>query len=312
MGQVAQGQAYTWPAILRDASGALADASDLTLVLTDPTGAIVAGFPVAIPPIVHDSTGQYHYVWAVPLTATLGLYSATWSGILDVAGITVSGYDSVIVTVVPPIETAAYCTVEQVKQRQSGDTPVISGEWDATITEAIAEVSDLINEEVRTARGQGPGWSFLPGTPTTSRYTGRAGGSRLVLIDDSVAVSSVTILDAQGNASQVLTAGTDYLPYPLNGLPITGLVLTSGVWPWYQGGVQVGRTPGYANALPSNVTNATIAEVIRAIRAGQAGEDDRLGMTPYGSVVVSKALLQSTVRMCQRYRYGAGFLRGPS
>lgn len=311
MGQVAQGSSYTWPAVLRDAGGALADAADLTLVVTGPTGAVVAGFPVAVPPIVHDATGLYHYVWAVPLTAPLGLYSATWSGILDVSAVAVSGYDSVVVTEVPPIATAAYCTVEQVKQRMSGDVPVVSTAWDSVISDAIAEVSDLINEEVRNVRGQAPGWSFLPGVPVTSRYTGSAGGSSLLLIGDSVAVSSVAILDPQGNLVQTLAYGADWLPWPLNGLPITGLQLLNGVWPWYPGAVQVGRTPGYGTALPSSVTSASIAEVIRAVRAGQAGEDDRLGMTPYGSVVVSKALLQSTMRMVQRYRLGSGLLGGP-
>jgi hypothetical protein len=201
----------------------------------------------------------------------------------------------------------AYCTVEDVKQRQSGDVPTNSDAFDLTMADAIAEVSDLINEEVRNVRGQGEGWSFLPGTRTTSRYTGK--GAPLVLIDDSLEVISVAILDPMGNVIQTLVAGQDYLPYPLNGLPIVGLTRTSGVWPSYAGGVQVDRVPGYAYDTPPNVRKATIEEVIRAIRAGQAGVDDRLGMTPYGTLVVSKALLASTLRTCQRYRFGGGFMR---
>ncbi len=204
----------------------------------------------------------------------------------------------------------AYCVLNDVMSRMSGDIPTVSTAWDATITAAIAMVSDMFDAEIRNLRGQGEDWTFLPGTPVTRRYTGSEGGSRLLLIDDATAVSSVVILDATGNIIQTLAAGTDYLVRPMNHLPITGLTRLRGVWPWYPGGVQVGQTPGYALTTPSNVQDACIAEVIRTIRAGQAGEDDRLGMTPFGTVLVSKALLQSTVRMLNRYRYGGGYFRG--
>ncbi len=202
-----------------------------------------------------------------------------------------------------------YCTVDQVKQRMSGDVPTVSDAFDGVISDAIDDVSDMIDQEVRNLRGEGEGWSFLPATQATYRYSGRPGGSRLLLINDAVAVASVTLLDSQGNFLQSLLPNVDYLPYPLNGLPITGLQLTHGDWPWYPGGVSVVLTRGYGATVPPNVTNAVIQEVIRAVRGGQAGEDDRLGMTPYGTVVVSKALLQSTLRLCQRYRFGAAMLR---
>jgi len=35
-------------------------------------------------------------------------------------------------------------------------------------------------------------------------------------------------------------------------------------------------------------------------------------MSPFGSVIVSKALLQSSMRMLNRYRLGSAILRGPS
>ena len=221
----------------------------------------------------------------------------------DAGGTTFSAYSAV--TSVGP----AYCTVLDVKQRQTGDVPVQSGAFDATILDAIVEVSDLINGEVRNIRGEPEGWSFLPGTPTVSRYTGR--DAQLLMINDSVAVSAVSVLDPFGTVLQALVSGRDYLPWPANSLPITGLIRVNGRWPSWYGGVSVSRTPGYGLSVPPNVRGAALAEVIRAIRAGQAGEDDRLGMTPFGSVVVSKALLQSTLRMLSRYRNGAGLLRGP-
>jgi hypothetical protein len=303
----------------------------------------------------------------------------------------------------------AFCTFAEFRQRMSGDQPVLSGAYDETIVGIIADVSAMLDEEVRNVRGQQHGWSFLPpslygsslvavsgfpvsgtftltfGASTTSallptasaadvqaaldtilgagqsvvtgapggpwtvayagalsgpqpvldpadtfapagahvvvqelvtgsaatvtrRYTGR--GISLLLIDDALAVSTVALLDAQGNLAQTLTAGTDWLPYPLNGRPIIGLQRINGCWPTVIGGVQVGGlVPGYALTLPGDVHTAALQESIRVWRGAQAGEDDRLGTTPFGSVIVSKALLQSTQRMIARYRLGAGLLR---
>ena len=202
-----------------------------------------------------------------------------------------------------------YCSLLDVKQLMTGDVPVQSSAFDATITNVIEQVSDLIDQEVRNLRGQPEGWSFLPGSDTASRYTGQ--GSPLLPIDDSVAVSGVSLLDDFGNVMQVLTVGRDYQPWPINDLPITALRRIAACWPSNYAGVLVNRTPGYGATTPPNVALATVQEVIRAIRGGQAGEDDRLGISPFGSVIVSKALLQSTQRMLARYRYGAGLLRGP-
>jgi hypothetical protein len=306
--------------------------------------------------------------------------------------------------------TTAYCTLDELRRRMSGDQPVLSGASDQTLIDIIADASSLIDEEVRNVRGQQPGWSFLPpslygrslvmvsGVPVsgtftltfgasttvalaftasaadvqaaldtilgagqsvvtgapggpwlvtyagtlsgpqpvlepadtfapvgahvvvqelitgsaasvTRRYTGADGGSTLLLIDDAVSVSLVQLLDTQGNVIQTLTAGTDWLPYPLNGRPIIGLQRIVGCWPTTRGGVQATIVPGYALTLPGDVHTASLQESIRVWRGAQAGEDDRLGTTPFGSVIVSKALLQSTQRMIARYRLGAGLLR---
>ena len=144
----------------------------------------------------------------------------------------------------------------------------------------------------------------------TRRYTGMAGGSDLILIDDAVSVTAVRLLTPTGGLSQTLTAGIDYVPSPFNSLPIIGLQLTRrGWWPWFPGGVEVDMVPGYSTVLPTDVRVAALQEVDRSWRAFQAGNDDRLGVTPFGQVVVSKALLASTLRMCNRYSYGGASLR---
>ena len=174
----------------------------------------------------------------------------------------------------------------------SGPQPVLVATSSLTPATAHAVVEELVtgsaNSEVR-------------------RYTGR--GTRLLLIDDCVSVSAVSILDPSGNVSQVLTAGTDYLTHPYQGTPITGLELTHGWWPTYPGGVSVTLRPGFGLTIPAAVTLATDQETVRSLRGAQAGEDDRLGVTPYGSTVTSKALLSSTYRLINRYRYGASILR---
>lgn len=207
---------------------------------------------------------------------------------------------------------SAYCTVLDVKQRMSGDVPTMSSAFDTTITGLIADISDMIDDEVRQVRGEPDGWTFLAGSPVTRRYTGERGGSDLILIDDALAVSSVALLDSSGNVSQTLAPNIDWLPYPLNTLPIVGLRLTHDLWPWTLGSVQVGLTPGYSATVPTDIHLATIDEVIRAYRAGLAGMNDQVGVDPMSIQTVSRALLASTMRTIRRYRLGAGLLRRPS
>ncbi len=306
----------------------------------------------------------------------------------------------------------AFANLAKLKSRMSGDSPVMSAAWDRTIVDIIAQVSDMLNEELRNVRGQHPGWTFLaaqtygvqqvsvsgkvasgtftltfgasttgalvatidaptlqtamdgicgigntvvtgaPGGPWTitfagtltgaqpvlvptdafvppttgivveelvtgsasttvvRRYTAPNGFSSLLPIDDCVAVTAVSLLDDFGNVSQTLVAGQDYLPWPLQGLPIMGLQLTGdGWWPRARGACQVTLQPGFATSIPANLERAALQESIRSLRGAQANEDDRLGVTPFGSVVVSRALLESTLAIVDNYSSGSGFLR---
>ena len=85
---VGRGTTYTWTNTIRDALGDLADAPDLAITIADPTSTPLGGFPKAIPPIVHDSTGRYHYDWAISPSALLGTYTATWTGTVDASTVT--------------------------------------------------------------------------------------------------------------------------------------------------------------------------------------------------------------------------------
>lgn len=80
---VAQGGTVTLRANVGHSNGSPADDPALTLTILDTPGDPVAGFPVAIPPIVRDDLGAYHYVWAVPALLPLGDYTATWDATVD-------------------------------------------------------------------------------------------------------------------------------------------------------------------------------------------------------------------------------------
>jgi len=82
---VAQGGTVTLTARVGHANGNPADDAALTLTILDTLGDPVAGFPVAIPPIVRDDLGAYHYVWAVPVLLPIGDYTATWDATVDLA-----------------------------------------------------------------------------------------------------------------------------------------------------------------------------------------------------------------------------------
>jgi len=210
---------------------------------------------------------------------------------------------------------ADYCTEDEVRTRWSaGDGTTISSSASPAIAEAITDASGTIDEEVRNLRGQAEGWSFLPaldgdGNPVTEtrRYTGN--GSPLLFIDDAVLVSSVALTASDGTVLRQLAAGRDYLPWPLNGLPVTGLTLVSGTWPDNPGGVSVVLARGYALTLPASVRDAAIEETLRTLRRAQAGIDDRSGTAPFGQEATGPALLAATARKLYKFRLGHGMLR---
>lgn len=147
-------------------------------------------------------------------------------------------------------------------------------------------------------------------TPSNRLYRGADGGSRLLLIDDCVSVSSVSYTYSPSGSSQALVAGTDYLPWPYNGSPYTGLRLVNGNrWPQPPGLVTVGAAWGFATSVSPDVFDAAVVETIRELLAARAGEDDRIGITPFGSVVTSKAFTQKTWAVINAYGSGIGYMR---
>jgi hypothetical protein len=110
-------------------------------------------------------------------------------------------------------------------------------------------------------------------------------------------VVGVTLYAVNGRG---LTEGTDYMTWPLNGTPIEALKFMSNVeWePWSQRYTMWQPWPatygvtarwGYSSYVLEDVRETCIIEVIRSLIGDVAGNDDRLGTTPFGSVVTAKA-----------------------
>lgn len=211
-----------------------------------------------------------------------------------------------------------YCTLDDVRSRLGGDVPNMDASFDATITALIVDISDGINSEVQAMRAQPEGWSFVASTTAVARrYTGYPGGTDFLLIDDAVSISSVVLLDQQGNVQQTLVLGQDYLPWPLNTLPIIGLKALvgsagstwSGYWPQWYGGVQVTLLPGYSLVIPPDLHDVAVTETIRAYESARAGENDAVGVGPLGTIIVSKAFTDKSRRILNRYSNRMGWFR---
>jgi len=149
---------------------------------------------------------------------------------------------------------------------------------------------------------------LVPGTtvPSTRLYRGR--GSVLLPIDDCVEVRAVRLVRADGTLIRAMAEGVDYIRVPLSYLPITALELVNGgLWPRHLF-VEIDLVPGFAVEIPPDVQEAAGIEVIRSYLADRAGNDDRLGMDPFGRVMVSKAFTSKVNQLVSDYSYGATLL----
>ncbi len=146
----------------------------------------------------------------------------------------------------------------------------------------------------------------------TRRYTGVRGGSSLLMIDDAVSVASVQILSDRGSVLQTLVAGQDYLPSPLNTLPITGLERIAAWWPWTYGGVGVALAPGLVTATPPDLREAVIEESAMVYLSAQAAPDGREGIGSFGAVVTSHEFNARTWLLIESYSLGSALFRRPS
>lgn len=198
--------------------------------------------------------------------------------------------------------TTPYCTWTEVKQRFAGDIPNFPQDYDIVGEAKCIEVSADIDRKVAQGRGIRGAFSFLADTEATTRRL-RGRNRRYLPIPDCVEVTAVT------NDGTVLTAD-QWVPDPPWGTPIEALYLVAGVWSSRPGSVLVTARWGYADMVPTDVRECALVEAIRSYLADRAGNDDRLGMTPWGSLITSKAFTSKLRELVSDYSYGGGFMRG--
>jgi hypothetical protein len=150
---------------------------------------------------------------------------------------------------------------------------------------------------------------LVPGVtvPTVRRYRGR--NASILPIDDCVEVLAASLTRPDGSLIRPMVAGVDFLPVPLNGSPIVGLELVAGVWPAATI-ASVTLVPGYASSVPYDVREAAEIETIRSYFGDRTGQNDVLGMTPFGSLSVAKAFTSKVAQLVADYSYGGAMLRG--
>lgn len=296
--------AGTPPGGFRDGSAALADPSTVTLTWRVGNGTPTVWVYGTDIQVVRDSVGQYH---ADVANTVAGTYTAVWTGTGAVTAVgevswTVEPFSS-------SVFTGAYCTATDVFTRLGGDVPTISLSYAGVVGDKCNEVSGDINRMISRARGCAEPWSFVADAAASVRtYTGKPGPIRLLPIDDAFSLTSVALY-SRGLLQRTLIAGTDYVTWPSNGLPITGLLMLTGVWPEEPGSIQVTGRWGYGLVTPVDVREAAIIEVIRSYLSDQGGNNDSMGVTPWGAVISSKAFTSKLFRLVNDYGHGGGFMR---
>jgi len=200
---VAQGGTHLWTAMIRDGNGDLADCADLALMLADPDGETLAGFPVEAPAVVRTALGEYEYEWVVGVAADLGVYDADWSGTVD--GLAVGGSDSVQVVQPGSIFTRnqSYATLLDIQtslQRLGAD----DDQWVVDQMEtALVDATDRITEELET--------DFFrhPAAGTEVRYLAGTGSALLHVHSGIVSLTTVRVRTSRTGDWETLAA-TDY------------------------------------------------------------------------------------------------------
>lgn len=202
----------------------------------------------------------------------------------------------------------AYATVNQVKQRLTGDVPAMDGAYDTVLQEIVDEISRDIDREVARVRGQNEPWSFIADNTASTRRYSSTSGSDLLLIDDCVDIDSVTV-SLRGNPVQTLVEDYDFLVQPLSSNPITGLRLLAYTWWQFPYVVHVSAKWGYGTTAPLDVEEVCILEAIRAYEAAKAGIDDRVGVaTAIGTMQITKTWTGKLDSLKRAYRLGPGLL----
>lgn len=294
--RVGRGGTAVLDARFRDGAGVLVDADPVTVDISNPSEVEVVS---NASPTTNPSTGVYTYNYAVAEDAPLGVWTITWSGVVN--DVAVSGNESFEVVDAGTVDVSGgdtYATLAELKSRLQINT----SSQDAELLDVLLAASRAVDAFC--------GRSFADSGAVSTR-TFRAITGDLAYVDDFHTTTGLVIAtDPSEDASfSAVWAATDYQLEPLGGVMdgITG-------WPHsrivavgnHAFGVAPGRTLlrvtarwGWA-AVPAPVKQATLilAEELYKLRDAPFGV---AGFDQYGAVRVrdnprTAALLQPYVR----------------
>jgi hypothetical protein len=203
----------------------------------------------------------------------------------------------------------SYAELEDVQTRRGGDDPIVSDKWDDVITAKIGEVSRDVDRMVADVRGNVGDFAIVAsGTATARTFAVADGGARFLPIDDCIAVTSVTLTVSPGAAATTLVLGTDYRLSKSKGV-IVGLINLAGRW---LGGssITVLACWGLMDAVSDDLREVVVIETIRSFMGDRVGNNDSLGLTPFGQMTFAKAFTSKVGKFVRDHAYGGASLRG--
>lgn len=190
---VGQGGTITLPAVFRLAgTGALVDADPVRVDILNPSN--VAVVTDAIP--VHDSTGTYHYVYAVPLAAPLGTWTAHWTGVINSSPVAGDDYFDVLLAGSITFTSTILSMTKQILGIDDTDTS-----QDTTLLGMINDVTVWMRKILHT--------NFATDVPTTLAFYETRDDGWLQLPDDGV-VTQVKVFTSRASTGTILNATSDW------------------------------------------------------------------------------------------------------
>lgn len=202
-----------------------------------------------------------------------------------------------------------YASLLDVQSRRGGDDPIVSDKWDGVITDKIREISRDLDRMVARARGCS-GEFRIVASPTASSRTFYApeGGAEMLPIDDCVSITSVARRLSPTVAPAAIEPGTDYRLVRSRGVIVALASLTGG---WTTGqSADVLACWGLMDAVSPDLREVTVIEVIRSFMGDRVGNNDTLGLTPFGQMTFAKAFTSKVSKFVADWTYGGASLRG--
>ena len=174
----------------------------------------------------------------------------------------------------------------------SGPQPVMTGYADVGVLGASVTVLPAIEGKAEV--------------PSMRKFQARRDiYGQILPIHACVEVLDVATYAPDGSVIRTWLPGVDYMTWPLNGTPIQALKASSSfqslTWPEWPNYVGVRSRWGMATYVLPDVRETAIIEVIRSLLGDVAGNDDRLGITPYGSIITAKAFTSKFHELVEEY-----------